>query len=541
VSVGQRARAWSGAWLARYWVDLVLCVGVVLVTLFVRWASLEPVESGGDPLDNWFWVKQWAHNTGLLSGYLNHHNSRFGIHWLTWIVQRCFGTSPVAYYVAPVFASTVCSVLLYVLGRQLASPAVGVVAVLMLLEFDGFIPASSQLRPGVFEAMYILACVNFLVLGLKRDGRPRDIALAAAAFGAFMAWLAKEPTCFFLPGIGLVLLLGPRRVRDLAIFVGVFAFFLALETLAYNIFTQYAHRGAVIMNAHGASTPPARDFWFLFTRFTKAGDGWRLVYYFFFAAALALLGSARAYSQKAVVLIAASFLFLSTFAFKNLNPIRLWMPMNDRYLTASIPLALAANAIVVVEAAVAGRAALTRGVALVSRQRLDIAAPRAQRLLTALALGLLTLVFVFKTWIVTADNRAHHPLAEMPRFYSLVSDAYARHLPIVGRVTARAKRAGRGDQARSLHWAVKGFVDERLQLDENGQLPHFSYGSSVGKLGNKWRYVPLVPELTEASVRQLQQQASDCVLTLDDIEGIPTVSPSSADWHMPAHCTAPGR
>ena len=98
------ARRQVRVWLAQYGVDIGLCVLVVSLTLFVRWASLERIESGGDPLDNWFFVKQWAHNTGVLSGYLNHHNSRFGIHWLTWIVQRVFGTHSVYYFIAPVFA-----------------------------------------------------------------------------------------------------------------------------------------------------------------------------------------------------------------------------------------------------------------------------------------------------------------------------------------------------------------------------------------------------------------------------------------------------
>jgi dolichyl-phosphate-mannose-protein mannosyltransferase len=531
------ARERSRPWVASYGLDVVLCLLLTALTLYVRWASLEPIESGGDPLDNWFWVKQWAHNTGLLSGYLNHHNSRFGIHWLTWIVQRLFGTEPVYYYVAPVFASTLCSLLLYLLGRQIASRAVGVIAVLMLLEFDGFIPASSQLRPGVFEALYILGCVNLLVLGMNRAGASRDRALAGAAFMAFMAWLAKEPTCFFLPGIGLVLLLGQRRVRDLAIFVGVFAFFLGLETLAYNVFTIYPHRAAVIMGSHGRSTPPAHDFWYLFTRFTKADDGWRLVYYFFFAAALALLASIRSFTQKAVVLIAASFLFLSTFAFKSIDPIRLWMPMNDRYLTAAIPLALAANAIVVVEAAIAARAALTRGLHLISRARIDLGVRRWPELMAALALAGCMLGMYVKTRSVTAANRAHHPLDETPRLYALISDAYARGLPMVGAVTGAPKRKGGPAQARSLHWAVKGFVDEKLLLDASGQLPHFSY-SSLGAIGKKWRYAPVTPARSDSAVGEMMKSDPECVLLFKDLNSVPNVAPSSDEWQMPERCAA---
>src|SRR5690606_26948261 len=123
----------------------------------------------------------------------------------------------------------------------------------------------------------------------------------AAAFLAFMAWLAKEPTIFFMPGMCLVLLLGGRPVRDLVLFVGPYVALIGVETLAYNVFTQYAHRAAVIMNAHGRGLPNPTDYWHLLTRFTKAADGIRLVFYFFFAAGLALLASKRAFAQKAVV------------------------------------------------------------------------------------------------------------------------------------------------------------------------------------------------------------------------------------------------
>lgn len=526
-------------WLARYGVDVALCAFIVVLTVFVRWATLDQVESGGDPLDNWFFVKQWGHTDGLFSGYLNHHNSRFGIHWITWVVQRLFGTETVDYFIAPVFASTVCSVLIYVLGRQVSSRAVGLIAALMLLEFDGFEPASSQLRPGVFEAMYVLGALCFLVHALEQDGRARDRAVLASGFFAFMAWLAKEPTAFFLPGMGLVYLFGGRRWRDATIFTLTFLFFVGLESLAYSVFTKYPHRVAVVMNAHGAGIPEPHDFWFLFTRFTKAGDGWRLVYYFFFAAGLSLLASTRPLKQKALVWVTISFLFLCTFAIKSTNPIRLWMPMNDRYLTASIPPALVANAIVIVEAALAGRRALLGGLRSWSKERWQLG-DAWHHALGTLALSVCVAALAVKTWIVSAPNRARHPIAEARRMSALLSDAYARGLPIVGQVTRPPKRKGQGAQVRSLHWAVKGFVDEKLQLTPDGQLPPFSYVASVGLVGPKARYVPLVPQLSEPIVLDMLKKQPECVLVLKDVNNGPTVIPSNTGSSMPEHCSSGG-
>lgn len=527
----------SRAFFAKFGVDIASCALVIALTLFVRLSLLQRIESGGDPLDNWFWVKQWKYNTGLLDGYLNHHHSRFGIHWLTWIVQRLFGTHPVNYFIAPLFASTVCSLLIYLLGRQVASRSVGLIAVLLLLEADEFIMASSQLRPGVFEAMYILGAMNCLVLALAREGRQRDWALVAAAFVAFLAWLAKEPTAFFMPGMCLVLLVGGRRWRDLLLFAGCYAMLIGVETLAYNLFTQYPHRAAVIMNAHGRGASPPRDFWYLLTRFTKASDGIRLAFYFFFAAGLAILSSARALPAKAVVIVTGSFLFLATFGLRRFNPPVLWMAMHDRYLVAGIPLALVANAIVIVDAGSAARAALTRWLARWQALGSRVAAATWQRGLSGAVLALCVLALALKTWILTRESFGHHALLETRRAYSLLSDAYARGLPVVGSVTRAPKRPGRGAQVRSLHWAMKGFVDEKLQLDDKGELPHFSYATSVGHVGKKARYVPLAPHLSDSVVQRMLKEQPECVLLLKDAG--PNVETSNKGWLMPPGCTPP--
>ena len=119
--------------------DALLVILLGLLTLFARWMTLEPIENGGDPLDNWYFVRQWAHDLDWSDVRFDHHASRFGIHFLTFAAQKLFGVHPEAYYVPQLFASVVSTMLIYLLARQVAGKAVGVVAALFLVESNSFI------------------------------------------------------------------------------------------------------------------------------------------------------------------------------------------------------------------------------------------------------------------------------------------------------------------------------------------------------------------------------------------------------------------
>src|SRR6478736_3466286 len=110
--------------IKQHWLDIVLVLGVAAVTLLSRWATLEPIELSGDPLDYWFFVKSWFY--GGEFGKLDHHDARFGIHIWLFLVQLVCGESAENTYIAPLAVSTIVSVLTYVRTRQLSSRAAGV-------------------------------------------------------------------------------------------------------------------------------------------------------------------------------------------------------------------------------------------------------------------------------------------------------------------------------------------------------------------------------------------------------------------------------
>jgi hypothetical protein len=484
----------------RHGVELAIVAALAALAVFVRIARLEPIENGGDPLDNWYFVRQWAYENELGDGRLDHHASRFGIHWITWLAQTLFGTHPRVYYVAPIAASTVATVLTYVLGRLVSGRFVGVLAALLLLECPPFVSASSQLRPAIFETMYALAAAVSLVRFVDRAGRAAELWLSAAALFIFLAYLAHEPDAFLGPGALLVVWLKRRSFRDVLVFGGVLSVLLLVETASYAIFTQYASRVDVLSGSHLTRPGPPRTFGFLLERFTKAEGPIKLAYYPFFLAGPLLVALRRPVRETVPVFMAGSFLFLATFFVRSFDPLIVFIQNNDRYIFVTVPFAYVA----ILHAVALGVRALAPllGRRLSLERRVSSAVVRAGG--AAFSAALLFAV------AIRAEKRAPrpHPLATIDSIYDTLNDTYRRRLPIIGKVSARK---GNLTQVRTLHWAHKGFLRDEFFL-ENGRLRNFKYANLV-PLGRNERYLPFEPELEPRLAKKLQQRG--CALSLD--------------------------
>ncbi|HEV8550967.1 MAG TPA: hypothetical protein VGQ57_18095, partial [Polyangiaceae bacterium] len=131
-----------------YGPDASFLITLVALNAFVRWLQLEPIENGGDPLDAWYFVKQLAHEVHPATAHLNHHTSRWGMHWITWVVQHVGGPEPRYYYYPQLIASCGTIALTYLLGRQVEGKLAGALAALWLMNYGLFHAASCQLRRG---------------------------------------------------------------------------------------------------------------------------------------------------------------------------------------------------------------------------------------------------------------------------------------------------------------------------------------------------------------------------------------------------------
>src|SRR5688572_4510965 len=486
------------------WLDIGLVLGVAGVTLVSRWATLEPIEVSGDPLDYWFFVKSWFY--GGEFGKLDHHDARFGIHIWLFLVQLFCGESAQFTYVAPLIVSTLVSVLTYVLARQLGSRAAAVLASFFVIEFDAFVRLSSQIRPEMFGAMYILASSIALVAYGRAAPEKRMKPFVWASIFLVLGYLTRLDNLLFTPAFVLLLWTGHRRPKDVLLFVGVLVAGFLGETLVHVVLAGGSRLTAEVPRGSGA---PLAEYAQVTQRVTKhLEDSGKLVFYPFLASAPALLAITRktknAHAAQVVVLLPLCFLLWVVFGVRSLNPIVPFMPMNSRYLDAAAPHCLIASTIV-------------------AQQGLAALLPRSGRFWNRNATGIVSLLLAVALLGGQAVGAARHlvqmpadrhPFREARRQFLLVTDAYERGLPIVGpadKMVGSGKR--RKGRSPPLHWAYKAFVRSDLLLNERGKLTKFDYDlTRATSQGGRTMYIP-----KDIPAKQAAKALADrkCVVNLD--------------------------
>jgi hypothetical protein len=487
----------------RYGSDVLLLAALGVVSVFSRWLTLDPIENGGDPLDNWYFVRQWAHETHFATWDLNHHTGRFGIHFITWPVQKIFGIHPNCYYLPPLIASNLVTLLAYVAGRQASGKAAGVIAALLVLECDPLARATSQLRPEIFECLYTMAGLVCLLGYVGAPVATRRRWLIACSVAMFLAYLAKIQDVFMLPGVALAMWLGHRRFKDVLLFAAILLGLFLVETSLYAVFTKFWGRLDVIFHSHLDGPGRPKDFWYLFERFTGARDSVKLVFYPFFFVGPIILAWRTSVKEKALVLMPASGLLFMTFLLRGFDPIRVFTINNDRYLYFAIPPVIVALSVVLADV---GRKAGAWASSLAPKLRAaagESLAPTLQWNTAALLIGVVGL----KVWHEKGGRE--HPTEDMNRAYVLLNDAYARKLPIIAEVASRSRRTAK---PRGLHWTFKGFIRDELLLAPDGSLPWFSYNRNTAAISERFRYIPAVPELRPSEAQELESRR--CAVTL---------------------------
>jgi hypothetical protein len=502
--------------LREHRVDVVVLLAVLLLTAASRILTMEPIENGGDPLDYWYFVKEWHHDIDVSHIRWNHHRARLGIHWMLWVVQSLFGEDPKYYYVAPVVVSVLVSGLVYLLarlsiGRSMLGRCTGILAVLLVLEFDPLVSASSQVRPAIFGCMYVLGGALCLAAYTQAttDRARILLSVAIAAFG-FGGYLSVETSVFFLPGTLTIMWFSQRRWRDCALVCGLLFAGFCLETLFLRETGGESRLKAVAWRGIGQRTP---SYWQFLERLTSKlnGDSYKLVLYSFFVAGpiVLVLGSTVA---RISALLPMFFLVFVVLVPRGLSPLRPMLPMRDRYFDLMVPFAFITHVSLI---ALMAREALER----LPRLRL-VRAPvgetrgfhwlvERRATLCAAFVGLVAAGYGAKVW---SENKAHlrnHPFQETSQTYAIVSDAYARGLPIIA--DWDMSRGGPNGRARDLHWAYNGFLSSELLL-ENGKLKDYMYDRATRALNKREVYMPAT--LDAAAVAEYVRKNPRCVLRL---------------------------
>lgn len=518
--------------LKRHWQDVVIVTALCALSLWVRRLTLWDIEGGGDAVRKWFFVKQWAYANSFREIPWNHHMSRVGINAWAYLTQQLWGTDAAVYFIAPVVAATAGVVFCYKLGQELGGRFAGLIAALWFTTTESMERAGSQLLPEAFEAAYVAGAVYFFLWYLRYQGsvKWRRVLLGLVGVLLFGAYLTKVSNLLFVPGILIAgWFCGGNRRDLLMLTAGLVAGFL-LETLWYNVFTEYTSQFAIISESHrggtvksvlrtvktgadsvagvgsgggrggGAAAPHTEKvldlmslLWKLLERYQVVWESIKFPLFLFLGASIALSVFAQQPAVKVITIIVFVQLFCTTFAIRQFSPIKVWLSNEPRYMIVLCPLLFATNAAFFVE--LARRAGKALSARLSGRW---LALPRLRRWSSA-TLPYLALVCTFvlcgliaKRYYDTNAKRALEwdvPLRGVRMSQYSLSNAYIRGLPIV-------EKRSKDKKALQLIYSI--YLQDKL-IQRGGQLPSFE--KAVERLDGSYDWLSKAPRAYSADAQ----------------------------------------
>ena len=533
--------------LKRHWQDLVIVTVLILLSLWVRRLTLWDIEGGGDAVRKWFFVKQWSFANSFKDIPWNHHLARFGINFWAYVAQKLWGTGATVYFIAPVAAATAAVVFSYKLGQELGGRLAGLVAALWFMTLEPLERAGSQLLPEAFEAAYMAGAIYFLLWYLRFEGsvKWRRVLLALLGLFLFGAYLTKVSSILFVPGVlGAIWFFGGTRRDALMLAAGLVLGFL-LETLWYNLFTQYSSQFAIISESHRGGTvrdvmrtvQPSVDslapslrtgapasaelhssaargpgsekvvnlmalLWKLLERYQVAWESIKFPLFMFLGTSLGLAVLAQQRAAKAVALVVFVQLFLMTFALRSLSPIKVWLSNEPRYLVVLLPLLLATNAAFFVGLTRRG----VKRLAAVVRERWTLRpwvlrGARVTVRCLAPAVAVVSCALVANHYYETNGTltfRKGFPLRDVRDAQFYLSNAYGRGLPI-------AEKRSRDKKALRVIYSV--YLHDKL-IERGGELPNFE--TAVASLGSGYDWLSKDPRTYAADADAKLKRDRNC-------------------------------
>jgi hypothetical protein len=509
--------------------DIAIMVALAVLCLAHRIQTLEPVNTGGDAATKWQFVREWFFKHDFAHAEWNHHMTRFGVLVPAYLSQVLLGHGIRAYYAAPLAACVIQVVFVYACGKRLSGRLAGVLGALLLIYTSLMATAGSQLLPDLFTGSYGIVMTYLYLRYADAQGKARSAWLVGSALCAFVGYLAKETMVFFYPGMALAIWLAARehggpfkaKLKPLLVFFGLLLVGLALETLAYRVFTSYHSRASIVVASHiGNGDESGRadtTFWKLFDRYLHIDKGWVLAFYVFLPCWLGLLGFAKNYRVRGLLSVVASFFFLLTFLVRSLNPMLLWQRFMSRYLDPTAPFVQLVTALFV--ALVMKQLWQERGNGKVWQQLGRLERYGATLLLVS-CLALATSSYL------DLKQEGSRALTQGLELSEISNDAYARNLPIV----IRRSRAGGSAYARDVMAIYAIYIDPKALL-RNGRLPSFDEAKRVS---GSFTYLVQNPKAYSAAKLNHMLDAG-CALEVR--ENTPTMSVSP--WgSLPTSCDA---
>jgi hypothetical protein len=519
------------AWLTGNAHDIAIMVALAVLCLVHRIQTLEPVNTGGDAATKWQFVREWFFKHDFAHAEWNHHMTRFGVLLPAYVSQLLLGHGIRAYYAAPLAACVVQVLFVYACGRRLSGRLAGVLAALLLIYTSLMATAGSQLLPDLFTGTYGIVMTYLYLRYADAQGKARTAWLVGSALVAFVGYLAKETMVFFYPGMAIAIWLAARSsgkhlslqatLKPLFVFFGVLLIGLALETLAYRVFTSYHSRASIVVASHiGNGDDGSRadtTFWKLFDRYLHIDKGWVVAFYVFLPCWLGLLGFAKNYRVRGLLSVVASFFFLLTFLVRSISPLLLWQRFMSRYLDPTAPFVQLVTALFV--ALVLEQLWQERGTGR-GWQALSRLERHGATLLLALCVALGASSYL------DLKQEGARALTQGSELSEIANDAYARNLPIV----IRKSRTGGPAYARDVMALYAIYIDPKA-LSRGGRLPSFEEAKRVS---GSFTYLVQNPKAYSAAKLNHMLDAG-CALEVRENTPSMSVSPWGS---LPASCDA---
>lgn len=405
-----------------------LC-GVFVAAVLFHGLLLPMVETGGDAVEAWLFVKKLSWGLGIREHDWNHRTVRFGILGPAYVAQTLLGTGAWVYYVAPLTMSGIASALLFRLAdRRLGRTSAWAVTAVFCL-FPQIHDVSAQLKPEIFSLVYLLASANAVVsFGDTRKVR----CLVFGGVWLFVAYGTKVPALFFVPGLAALLFAEGGRGKAALVLGGVALLLGGAENAIHLAAGQEYGRLGYMMAKHFSSpTLAPTSLLGLFERYTQLTGAWSGLLGLYVLATVAVFVRRKQVRgfEWAVVVVPLIFFVFTTFAVKSLDPIVPAQPFRDRYLSAAVPWML-------LTVAVAAR-----------HVGPELSARLQTRSRWALA-GVVALLGIVRV-LMHPVPFAEHPLRLLPGYQAQFSEAFREGRPVF----TTGARHNPLRVARSLFWS----------------------------------------------------------------------------------------
>ncbi len=318
----------------------IVLLFLVFFGLFFRFLTITNIETGGDAASVWFAAKQLYYN---LPYPINHHTARFGMIIPVYISQVIFGTHPVVYYIIPLFFFILQVIFLYKIAAQAYGINLAFLSSMILIFLPKMFSHAVQIKPDGFCATYILICVYF-IFKFKDSKKHLYFYLILSALFMFLAYMTKETSLFFLPGIAICIWIMKKKLKYVIVFGAVlFTLFLGETAIYYFALGVKTGRIEIVTASHldSGNLLALPSIWNLFLRYAQLNIFEKIYFFAYIAGSFFLVVKTKTIKidekVKSLLIIPLAFFVLLTFAVKSINPVVPAMSYNPRHLVPAAP------------------------------------------------------------------------------------------------------------------------------------------------------------------------------------------------------------